>query len=107
MKFENFVKKNKNPLLNVCKSVENRPSVVVENRPSVVRVVVENRLSVVRVVGENHQPVVVANRPRVVGENREAVVVENREAVFKQGRWQNGDVKTTRLHPRKDRKYSK
>jgi len=56
------------------------------------------------VVAENHLPVVVANRPPVVGENREAVVGENHEAVFKQGRWQNGDVKTTRLHPRKDKK---
>jgi hypothetical protein len=61
----------------------------------------------VRVVGENHQPVVVANHQPVVVANRPRVVGENREAVFKQGRWQNGDVKTTRLHPRKDRKYSK
>ena len=66
------------------------------------------------VVAENHLPVVVANRPPVVENhlpvvvaNRLPVVGENHEAVFKQGRWQNGDVKTTRLHPRKDRKYSK
>jgi len=60
---------------------------------------VERKEHVLEENTDDHLPVVVANRL--------PVVVENHEAVFKQGRWQNGDVKTTRLHPRKDRKYSK